>query len=100
MVAIYANAKNALGTGTITNDPTRQAIFGTSLTGAVSLVNDLVINEGGAAELADSELHGDLTLSGVISGPGAMFKGLNGGTGIGSVGLLELANSRTAPAEA
>jgi autotransporter-associated beta strand protein len=72
---VFVSNKNALGIGTITNDPAYPAQFGTTLSGVMLNSNfnvvagrpwDWVISSGSS-----------LTLAGVISGDGLMFKGLN-----------------------
>jgi autotransporter-associated beta strand protein len=86
---VYANATSALGIGTITNDPAIPAIFGTSSGGSVTLAGNVAVNPGHTWDWSISNPGGDLTIGGVISGAGTMYKGLNNS----SPGTLELTNA-------
>jgi autotransporter-associated beta strand protein len=89
---IYANAKNALGTGTIRNDPTWPVGLGTNLTTAsVQLDNHIVANAGSPFDFITNGAATDMILSGQISGDGNMYKGLN--ATFPSTGTLELGNA-------
>jgi autotransporter-associated beta strand protein len=96
---VYANANNALGIGTITNDPTWPVVFGTQkTTGPVTLGNPFVINKGATFEFTTVNTTSgtppvtavsDLILNGQISGDGDIYKGLTYSSG----GTLELNNA-------
>jgi autotransporter-associated beta strand protein len=88
--AVFATANNALGTGTITNDPAYAVTFGTNFQiGPVTFANNFVINPGRPWDFETGSAAGEMTLTGVISGGGTILKGM---TGIGP-GPLTLANS-------
>ncbi len=89
---VYANAKNALGTGTIRNDPTWPVGLGTNLTTAsVQLDNHIVTSAGSPFDFITNGAATDMILAGQISGDGSLYKGLN--ATFPSAGTLELNNA-------